>query len=36
MLDNLRFMDEAWLNLSRYTNSQNSRVWFAENLHLLH
>jgi len=36
VLDNLSSMDEAWFHLSGYMNSQNTRVWFAENLHLLH
>jgi hypothetical protein len=31
VLDNLLFSDEAWLCLSGYINSQNSRLWTAEN-----
>jgi hypothetical protein len=29
-------MDEAWFHLSGYINSQNSRIWSAENPHALH
>jgi hypothetical protein len=30
------FSDEAWFHLSGYVNSQNSRFWSSENLHLFH
>ena len=36
MLDNLVFMDEAWVHLSGYINGQNVRIWIAANLHALH
>ena len=29
------FSDEAWFLLSGYVNSQNSRVWSAENPHTI-
>ena len=30
------FTDEAWFHLSRYINSQNTRIWAAENPHTVH
>jgi len=30
------FTDEAWFHLSRYVNSQNTRIWAAENHHTMH
>ena len=36
MLDNLVFMDEAWVHLSGYINGQNIRTWSAGNLRALH
>jgi len=32
----LFFTDEAWFHLSRYVNSQNTRIWEAENPHTVH
>ena len=36
MLDNVFFSDEAWFHLSRYVNSQNSRMSCSENPHMFH
>jgi hypothetical protein len=36
ILDFVWFTDEAWFHLSGYVNSQNTRVWAAENLHVYH
>ena len=30
------FTDEAWFHLSGYVNSQNTRIWAAENPHSVH
>jgi len=30
------FTDEAWFHLSGYVNSQNTRIWAAENPHTVH
>ena len=30
------FTDEAWFHLSVYVNSQNTRIWAAENPHTVH
>lgn len=32
-LNNVFFSDEAWFHLSGYVNSQNMRIWAAENRH---
>jgi hypothetical protein len=31
ILDKVFFGDEAWFHLSGYVNSQNNRIWSAEN-----
>jgi hypothetical protein len=36
IIDFLWFTDEAWVHLSQYVNSQNIRVWAAENPHVYH
>jgi len=36
VLHNLFFMDEVWFHLRGYINSQKSRIWSAENSHILH
>ena len=36
MLDVTFFTDEAWLHLSGYINSQNSKLWSTDNPHSLH
>lgn len=36
MLDITFFSDEAWFHLSGYVNSQNFRIWSAENPHVFH
>jgi hypothetical protein len=36
ILDEVFCSDESWFHLSRYVNSQNSRIWNAENLHTFH
>jgi hypothetical protein len=33
VLDEVSYCDEAWFHLSGYVNSQNSRIWSAENPH---
>jgi DNA-binding transcriptional MocR family regulator len=35
ILDYTWFSDEAWLHLSGYVNSQNTRLWGSENPHAL-
>lgn len=35
-LDRVFFSNEAWFHLSRYVNSQVSRIWSTENPHALH
>jgi hypothetical protein len=35
-LDKIFCCDEAWLYLSGYVNSQNSRIWSADNPHTFH
>jgi hypothetical protein len=30
------YSDEIWFHLSGYVNSQNSRIWSAENPHTFH
>ena len=36
ILDVTFFTDEAWFHLSGYVNSQNTRIWAAENPHTVH
>jgi hypothetical protein len=36
ILDKVFFCDEAWSHLSGYVNSQNIRIWSAENPHTFH
>lgn len=36
VLDKVFFSDEAWFHLSGYVNSQNYRIWSAENPHEFH
>jgi len=36
ILDVTFFTDEAWFHLSGYVNSQFTRIWAAENLHIVH
>jgi hypothetical protein len=36
ILDFVWLTDEAWFHLSGYVNSQNTRVWAAENPHVYH
>jgi hypothetical protein len=36
ILDKVYKSDEAWIHLSGYINSQNSRIWSAENPHTFH
>jgi hypothetical protein len=36
VLDGWFFTDEAWFQLSRYINSENRKIWSAENPHALH
>jgi len=36
ILDATFFIDEAWFHLSGYVNSQNVRIWAAENPHTVH
>jgi len=36
VLDSWFFTDEAWFQLSGYINSQNRKIWSAENPHALH
>ena len=35
-LNNTFFSDEAWFHLNGYVNSQNTRIWAANNPHTLH
>lgn len=36
VMDSVFFTDEAWFHLDGYVNSQNSRIWSAENPHAYH
>ena len=36
ILDYTWFLDEAWFRLSRYINSQNSRIWASKNPNAIH
>jgi len=36
ILDVFFFTDKAWFHLNGYVNSQNTRIWAAENSHTVH
>jgi hypothetical protein len=36
VLDKVFYSDEAWFHLSGYVNSENSRIWSAENPNTFH